>query len=122
MKLIFLLSGDLEEVALKEVEVFSESILQGRVLERDRQIAIAEVSQVKLLERLSLVHEVSEFLFSCSVEEVRDFVENVEVPKGKMCVRVRNIGKRVVNSSEFEKELGAIFYKRGAKISVSKPD
>ncbi len=122
MKLIFLLSGDLEYVARKEVEVFSRDILGGEIILEDRQISVAEVSEVKRLERLSLVHEVSEFLFSGSLEELKSFVKELELPEGKMCVRVRNIGGRFVPSNEFEKELGAIFYKRGAKISVSKPD
>ncbi len=121
-KLIFLLSGDLEEVAFKEVEVFSQDVLKGCVVEKGRQVAVAEVGEVKDLHRLSLVHEVCEFLFSCSLDELVNFVKEVEVPEGKMCVRVRNIGGRKVNSPELERNLGAIFYKRGAKISVSAPD
>ncbi len=73
--------------------------------------------------RFGLIHEVSEHLFSCaSPEELKERFKQMEIPDGKICVRVRNIGGKKADSLRLERELGAILWKRGAEISVSKPD
>ncbi len=125
INLIFYLSGELEEVATKEVENFVKYVLNGKVIDRDRQILICKVSNIHSLERLALIHEVSLHLFSGDFDNLDclfDLLERIEIPNDKMCVRVKNIGGKRVKSQELEKNLGAILWRRGARISVSNPD
>lgn len=124
MRLLFYISGEFEELARIEAEKFFE-IASGKVESYDTQIVIGEAEDdVKnYLHRAGLIHEVCEHLFSCeSLDELRSEFEGLEIPRGKLCVRVRNIGKRKVDSLRLEKELGAILWRRGAEISVSNPD
>ena len=124
MRLAFYLSGDFERLAEIEAETFLE-IFDGRSLDRDRQILTGECSEeiLKFFHRFGLIHEVSEHLFSCTdLDELKGLFGEIEIPEGRICVRVRNIGRRKVDSLKLERELGAILWRRGARISVSKPD
>ncbi len=120
MRYIFYTTGDLEEVAKCEVRSLVE-LYGGKVISEDDQIVIAETNS-KYFHRLSMVHDVSLHLFSCDIHQLRDFFSEMSIPKGRLCVRVRKIGKKEVKSVQLEKELGAILWSRGADISVSKPD
>ncbi len=123
MKLIFYLSGDFEELAEIEAETFFE-IFGGRTVEKGSQIAVGECSDEILnhLSKFGLIHEVSKHLFSCrSLKELEDEFHNLKIPEGKICVRVKNIGRKKVDSMKLERELGAILWRRGAEISVSRP-
>lgn len=124
MRLLFYLSGEFEELARIEAETLL-SIFDGHAESTDSQILVGESSEEisGYFHRFGLIHEVSEHLFSCSgLEELKRWFEEIEIPEGRICVRVRNIGGRKVDSLRLERELGAILWRRGARISVSKPD
>ena len=116
MRIILYLSGEFEELARIEAETFL-----NRIILTDRQIAVGECG-FNRFERFGLIHEASLHLFSCDINELQDFFKEVEIPDGKCCVRVRNIGGKKADSTKLERELGAILWKRGSKISVSNPD
>ena len=124
MKLIFFLSGEHQELAKEEVLGLLSSYGSIEKVDEDDQILVADFEGIRPFERLALTHEVSEFLASCDFEELESVFREISIPSGFLCVRVRKIGKRWenLNSLELERSLGAILWKRGAKISVSKPD
>ncbi|WP_457590279.1 hypothetical protein [Geoglobus sp.] len=124
MRLIFYLSGEFEELARIEAGTFL-NIFDGHVESADAQILVGESSEEisGYFHRFGLIHEVSEHLFSCTdIDELKGLFKEIEIPEGRVCVRVRNIGRRKVDSLKLERELGAILWRRGARISVSKPD
>ncbi len=123
MKLILFLSGEFEELAKIEAKTFFVRN-GGDVIAFDNQIAIGfcEDRAARYFNRFGMIHESSYYLFSGDIMDLHEFFSEVEILNGRCCVRVRNIGRRKVESSKLEKELGAILWKRGAKISVSNPD
>ncbi len=125
MRYIFFLSGEHPDLAEEEVLGLLDSYGRVEKVDDDEQILIADYEgEKRAFERLALTHEVSEFLTSCEFEELPKVFEELPIPPGKICVRVRKIGKRWVdlNSIELEKRLGSFLWRRGAKISVSSPD
>ncbi len=125
MRFIFFLSGEHQELAREEVMGLLSSYGRIEKLHEDDQILIADFDgDTKAFDRLALIHEVSEFLASCDFEELESVFKEIPIPNGFLCVRVRKIGKRWenVNSLELERSLGAVLWRRGAKISVSNPD
>ncbi len=125
MRLIFFLSGEHPELAREEVLGLLGSYGRIEKLDEDEQILIADFEgERKVFERLALTHEVSQFFASCEFEELEDVFREVPILPGRICVRVRKIGKRWENLSslELERSLGAVLWRRGAKISVSKPN
>ncbi len=124
MRFIFFLSGEHPDLAKEEVLGLLSSYGRIEKVDEDDQILIADFEGEEVFERLALTHEVSEFLFSCTFDELEGAFEDIPIPSGKVCVRVRKIGKRWenVNSLELERRLGAIIWRKGAEISVSNPD
>ncbi len=125
MKLIFFLSGEHPEIAREEVLGLLASYGRIEEIDRDEQILVADFEgDFGSLDRLALTHEVSVYLDSCQFEELENVFREIPVPDGYICVRVRKIGKgkEHIDSLKLERSLGAILWRRGAKISVSKPD
>jgi len=124
MKYLFFLSGENTEIARAEAKYLSEAYSKKITAESDGQILVIEADKSieRALNRLALTHEVSEYIGSCKVEELEDLFESILVPEKKLCVRVRKIGGVRIDSSEMERKLGAILWRKGAKISVSKPE
>lgn len=125
MRYLFFLSGEHPELA--EEEVFGLLGSYGKVegVGRDQQILVADyVGDRGAFNRLALTHEISEHIATCDFEDLWEVFRNLPVPSGKVCVRVRKIGKgwESLNSLELERNLGAELWKRGAEISVSSPD
>jgi len=125
MRLVFLLSGEHQELAREEVLGLLGSY--GRIEEvgRDDQILIADYTgDLNVLKRLAFVHEVCRFVASCDLNDLESVFKRIEIPKGYTCVRVRKIGKRWkdVNSIELERRMGEVIWRRGASISVSRPE
>jgi tRNA (guanine10-N2)-dimethyltransferase len=120
MKYIFFLLGDHPELARAEVTYLLKSSHPVKLLDSDTQIAIVETKRFEF-SRLALIHEICEFIASCNLNELEDLFDRISVPKQTVCVRVKKIGRRI-NTQEMEKKLGAIFWRRGARISVSKPE
>ena len=116
MRIILYLSGEFEELARIEAETFLDKIILT-----DRQIVVGECGFDRF-DRFGLIHEASQHLFSCEINELHEFFREVEIPEGRCCVRVRNIGGKKADSTKLERELGAILWKKGAKISVSNPE
>lgn len=124
MRLIFFLSGEFEELARVEAGTFLK-VFGGSSEDEDVQITVGKCSGeiTGYFHRFGLIHEVNRHLLSCdTLDELKEGFESFEIPNGTLCVRVRNIGKRKVDSLKLEKELGAILWRRGAKISVSRPE
>ncbi len=116
---LFFISGDLPELAKEEIfGLFNNLKLDNE----DEQIVVAsgEIS-VNKLKRLALTHEVCEYLGTDSLSNLYTLFKNIEPKEEPVCVRVRKIGKRTVRSSELERKLGEILWRKGIKISVSKP-
>jgi len=125
MKLIFLLSGEHPELAKEEVLGLLNSYGRIERLDEDEQIMIADFEgDMSAFDRLAFTHEISEFFASCHLNELEEVFREIPIPKGYTCVRVRKIGKgrEHIDSLEIERSMGAILWKRGAKISVSKPE
>ncbi len=125
MKLIFFLSGEHPELAKEEVLGLLSSYGRIEKLDEDEQILIADFEgDRRAFDRIALTHEISQFFASGHIDELENVFREIPIPSGYVCIRVRKIGKRWenVNSLELEKYLGAILWRRGAKISVSKPD
>ncbi len=124
MKLLFYLSGEFEELARIEAESFL-NVFYGDIKDVDTQIVVGECSSEisDYFHRFGLIHEASEHLFTCeSLDDLKRKFREIEIPNGRVCVRAKNIGKRWVDSLKLERELGAILWRRGAKISVSNPE
>lgn len=119
-KYLFYLSGENEKLAKAEVEFLLKSYSEFRLIDEDRQILVCEGKGN--IERLALTHEACEYITSCKINELKDVFESLEFPNAKLCVRVTNIGRNKLDAAKAERELGAILWKRGARISVSNPE
>ncbi len=133
----FLLSGENPELARAEIEYLlslTNPKKFGRVL-----VYSGEVNNLK---RLALTKEVVKVYSICKLEDLKDIFDSLAeymLLIGKTCcVRVKYFspGSMVlgdanikseskinkINNTELEKELGAILWRKGVKISVSKPE
>lgn len=123
MKYLFFLSGENTEIAKTEVQNLLRAYLKSVEVESRGQIVVLETDgDFKKFDRLALTHEVCEFTGSCETRDLEEFFKEISVPKKRTCVRVKRIGGVKLNSHELEKKLGAILWRRGAEISVSKPE
>jgi len=123
MKYLFFLSGENTEIAKSEVQNLLRAYLKSVEIESRGQILVLEADRdFKKFDRLALIHEVCKFTGSCKIEDLEEFFKEISIPKKKTCVRVKRIGSTKINSHELEKKLGAILWRRGAEISVSKPE
>ncbi|RLI77663.1 hypothetical protein DRP05_09455 [Archaeoglobales archaeon] len=120
MNYLFYLSGENEKLAKSEVKFLLKSYSEFRLIDEDRQILVCEGEGN--LERLALTHEVCNFVTSCEIKELHNVFENIGFPDTALCVRVTNIGGKKLDAAKVERELGAILWRRGAKISVSNPE
>ncbi|AEA46134.1 methyltransferase domain-containing protein [Archaeoglobus veneficus] len=114
MKYAFLLSGDLPEIAFGEIRY-----LFGPA-ELDIRVAVAEAID-SLFPRLALSHEVIELITVCEWHELEEVFANMSLPPQPLCVRVKKVKPVSIKSHELERKLGAVLWRRGAKISVSSP-
>ncbi len=128
----FFLSGECVELARAEVEYLlslSNPRTFGRVLVYQGYVS-------DLVKRLALTREVVRVYSICDFDELfekfKELAEYLMLSNGKKyCVRVKSFcfpgqnnhdNKNSKNSQELERELGAVLWKKGLKISVSKPD
>ena len=121
MKYIFFLSGENVELAKWEVRRLISSYGEFEEAEFAERILVAECGCRNVFYRLALTHEVSEYIASCSFKELKSVFSEIEPSHGTCCVRVRGIGCKV-ETLKLERELGAILWRKGAKISVSNPE
>ncbi len=119
MKLIFLLSGENPELAKWEVIRLAESYGNIDGFQLEGRLLILEWTGEEFFNRLALSHEVSEILAECSFDELDKVFSEIDIPHKPCCVRVKSFIE--VDRMKLERELGAILWRRGAKISVSSP-
>ncbi|MDI9645204.1 MAG: methyltransferase domain-containing protein [Archaeoglobales archaeon] len=117
MKFAFLLSGENVELAKWEVLQLANSYGKIYSFEIDDRLLIIDYEGKKFFDRLAMSHEVYEVL-DVTESDAKPFFEKVDIPDLPTCVRVKGV---VEDSMKLEKELGAVLWKRGAKISVSNP-
>lgn len=119
MNFLFYLSG--ENVDLAELEVLRLAESYGRVkgAKRDGRILLVDYKGQEFFHRLAFTNEVVKLYDACEREELESIFREIPmpIPHNTCCVRVKGDGR-----SGLERELGAVLWKRGAKISVSKPD
>jgi tRNA (guanine10-N2)-dimethyltransferase len=122
MRYIFFLSGENPKLAKAEVLYLLKSHHQLEIVDFDDQIIVVrtEKGAERLFSRLALVHEVCRLIDSCHPSELEDAFSKISVPRQRVCVRVKGIKHKF--APEMERKLGAILWRRGAKISVSKPE
>jgi tRNA (guanine10-N2)-dimethyltransferase len=121
MKLLFFLSG--ENVELARWEVLNLLSSYGEVREKRvfGRILALDYRGENVFRRLALTHEVCELKAACDFNDLEAVFSEIDVPATTCCVRVKRIGLRV-ESSRLEKLLGAVLWRRGAKISVTNPE
>lgn len=118
MKLLFYLSGENINLARMEILQLAESYGRVKELGQDDRILVLEYDGSEFFHRLAYTNEVVQLYDICSQEELEAVFKDIPV-QGKCCVRVKGKGDGKI---KLEKELGAILWRRGAKISVSEPD
>ncbi|WP_202320753.1 TIGR01177 family methyltransferase [Archaeoglobus neptunius] len=119
MKFLFYLSADNLPLARMEITRLAESYGKVRSILHEGRITTVDYDGKEFFERLAYTNEVSQLVGVSSVEEIETFFRSVPVFRGKCCVRVGGLKK---GANELEKRLGAVLWKRGAKISVSTPE
>ncbi len=119
MKLAFFLSGENVELAKWEVLRLAESYGEIRDLDLISRLLLLDWDGRIFFNRLALTHEVSEVAYECGIDELEIVFREISVPTEPCCVRVRSFVE--VDRMKLERELGEILWKRGAKISVSRP-
>lgn len=119
MKLIFFLSGENLELAKAEVLSLAKAFGEIKGHELDERILFLDFSGDQFFERLALCHEVSEFLSSCQLEDLKAEFEKFYF-EGSICVRVTGVG--VKSDQELERKLGAILWRKGAKVDLKNPE
>ncbi len=121
MKYILFLSGENVELAKFEALRLFESYGVVKNFYLDSRLLIVDYNGDVFFDRLALTHEVCELIAECEFQELESVFSEIELPKKFCCVRVERIGCDI-DSLKLERELGAVIWKRGAKISVSKPE
>jgi tRNA (guanine10-N2)-dimethyltransferase len=128
MRYGFFLSGDLPEFGYWEVKNLISSYSKAVELLRDGRIVVFESENLpsEFFRRLALVRESFEYLFSVEVDALESAFRDVDVSRGVcegICVRVKKIKRQTdVKSTELERKLGGILWRRGLKINLSSPD
>ncbi|MCD6492720.1 MAG: TIGR01177 family methyltransferase [Archaeoglobaceae archaeon] len=118
-KFLFYLSGENEDLAKAEVEALISCYSKFQKIEEDRQILVCD--GYGNFNRLALTHEICKFIESCEINELEEVFNRIEFPKEYLCIRITNIGRKKLDAAKAERRLGAILWRRGAKISVSNP-
>ncbi len=118
MKLLFYLSADNLEIAKKEVLVLAGRYGWVEDCWFEERFLLLDYAGETFFERLAYTNEVTRIYDVCAVSELEQVFSEIPVYDKPCCVRVKG-GK---GKSELERKLGALLWKRGAKISVSDPE
>lgn len=118
MNLLFYLSGENLDLAELEVLRLAESYGGVKDVKRNGRVLLLNYKGQEFFHRLAFTNEVVELYDVCGREELEFTFREISLPESysTCCVRVNGDDKNL------EKELGAILWKRGARISVSNPD
>jgi tRNA (guanine10-N2)-dimethyltransferase len=122
MKYLFFLSG--ENVELAKWEVLRTLARYGAIgkVDSDSRLLTVDFYGKCPFSRLGMTHEVVKLLQVCEYEQLENVFYEVEIPSAKLCVRVKNLHTSTkISSTDLEKRLGAVLWRRGADISVSNP-
>nr|6ZXW_G Chain G, tRNA (Guanine(10)-N2)-dimethyltransferase [Archaeoglobus fulgidus] len=118
MKFLFYLSADNLEIARKEVLVLAERYGWVEDYQFEERLLLLDYAGEKFFERLAYTNEVTKIYDICSVSELEQVFSEIPVYDRLCCVRVKG-GK---GKTALERKLGALLWKRGAKVSVSNPE
>ncbi len=118
MKLLFYLSGDNIEIARKEVLTLAERYGWIEDYQLDGRFLLLDYAGERFFKRLAYTNEVMRVYGICTFSELEQVFKEIPVYDKLCCVRING----VEGKTALEKRLGAILWKRGAKISVSKPE
>ncbi|KUG20698.1 MAG: methyltransferase domain-containing protein [Methanomicrobiaceae archaeon] len=101
MKLIFELSGEHSELPVAELECV------GRVIDRRRQVAVAECPEPYATERLALTHAVLEYIGECeaSTEALYDLLQRLSLrTESTFAARAKKMHGTLLRASQLELE------------------
>ncbi|MET1123980.1 MAG: methyltransferase domain-containing protein [Archaeoglobaceae archaeon] len=118
--ILFLLSGENVELAKWEVLQLARSYGELRNFFTDNRLLLIDYEGEDFFWRLAMSHEVAEVIATCSFEELESVFEEIEIPDVACCVRVFSFEK--IDKMALERKLGEVLWRRGARISVSKPE
>uniref|UniRef100_A0A7C3ZFQ5 tRNA (guanine(10)-N(2))-dimethyltransferase n=1 Tax=Archaeoglobus fulgidus TaxID=2234 RepID=A0A7C3ZFQ5_ARCFL len=118
MKYLFYLSADNIEIARKEVLALAERYGWIEEYEFDGRFLLLDYAGGRFFDRLAYTNEVVRIYDICSLSDLEQIFSEIPVYEKFCCVRVSGTDGK----SSLEKELGAVLWKRGAKISVSNPE
>ncbi|MEM0202386.1 MAG: methyltransferase domain-containing protein [Archaeoglobaceae archaeon] len=119
MKFSFLLSGENVELAVFEVLSVAEAFGNIKGYDLDERVLTIDFEGESFFQRLAFSHEAIELLETCDFSELEKVFSEIEISRS-FCVRVSGIGVRVDN--ELERRLGAILWKKGARVDLKNPD
>lgn len=119
MKFSFLLSGENVELAKLEVLSLAEAFGTLRGYEVDERVLTVEFDGETFFHRLALSHEAMELFSTCDLSELEAVFSEVEVSRS-FCVRVSGVNAKV--ERDLERGLGAILWKKGARVDLRNPE
>lgn len=115
MRYLFYLSADNLEIARKEVLSLAERYGWIESYQFEGRFLLLDYYGEKFFERLAFTNEVVRIYDVCGLSELEQVFSEIPVFDKFCCVRVEG-------ASELERKLGALLWKRGAKVSVSNPE
>jgi tRNA (guanine10-N2)-dimethyltransferase len=129
-RLVFELSG--EHGTLPKSEVFGCIEAYGWPYEvvgsYDQALVVDTEADVSILaHRLALTHHILEFIFLCKAdkEDIKKEAEKADIGLGgdeTFLVRVKKVGEHGDIDASFERELGAVLWRRGYEVDLDHPD
>jgi len=117
MKYLFYLSADNLDIGQKEVLLLAERYGWVEDFQIYGRLLVLDYSGDKFFQRLAYTNEVTKLYDVCHISELDRVFAEIPI-FGRCCVRVK--GMKGENS--LERELGALLWRRGAEISVSRPE
>ncbi|MEM4280488.1 MAG: methyltransferase domain-containing protein [Archaeoglobaceae archaeon] len=119
MKFSFLLSGENVDLAILEVLSLAEAFGNLKGYDVDQRVLTIEFEGDSFFQRIAFSHEAIELLSICDFSELERIFSEIKVSQS-FCVRVSGIGVKV--DKDLEKKLGAILWKKGAKVNLRNPE
>lgn len=119
MKFSFLLSGENVKIAVLEVLSLAEAFGNLKSYFLDERVLTIDFDGDIFFHRLAFSHEAIELIATCEVGDLENIFSEIEVNR-PFCVRVSGVG--VKTDANLERKLGAILWKKGAKVNVRNPE
>lgn len=119
MKFSFLLSGENVAIAVSEVLSLAKAFGNLKDYSLDERVLTIEFDGEEFFQRLAFSHEVIELFTTCDFSELEKVFSELEFRRS-FCVRVSGVGVKTENS--LERKLGAILWRKGAKVNLQNPE